>query len=628
MKKLLLFVMILVCSGFVIAETCGTGSSTGMISYWRLDNATGDVVDSYYDNAGIVGGDVTRDVAGKVNKAFDFDGNGDYVRVNDHSSIDKDAGENMTWAFWININSFPTGVDDGDIILQKRGSGEGNSGYEFGLNDDGELFFQVDDGPNSFGILSSGLLSLNTWYFVTFVIEGGNGTIYLNGSFDNVNINANYANGMPNSYDLSIGYDLRGPATLYDLDGTLDEIAIYERALSAAEVQQLYSSSDVGNAYCDNPVQPDFFLENCPDGMISYWKFDVSESGNATDYYDNNDGTGGSGGTRGTSDPIWIPDGIANGAYDFDGSNDYISAPASLDGYDNISMELWFKAYNPGAWEGILSNYYRKGLSVGITSTYIHFSGRPYGLAYGNYAAQYLTAVQSDKWYHVVGVKEGNYLKLYVDGEFKVDTDLGDDQVMQAYESTIIGSDMGSGGNPTSSYFDGLVDEVAFYSRALTDSEIQQHYDAGLAGEGCCGGTILDIWDDAEGTTHDCNTYIEVWANYTNTTSGAVISGANCNLTFSDAPATYYQMIENGDGSGPYYNNSKSYTVAGTYNYTIECSTPDFDSLIESDNITLQERCEAYPGGPIIPEFSATTAILAIILVTLGVLVIRKRRNS
>lgn len=143
------------------------------------------------------------------------------------------------------------------------------------------------------------------------------------------------------------------------------------------------------------------------------------------------------------------------------------------------------------------------------------------------------------------------------------------------------------------------------------------------------GDSALFIWDDSEGTTHPCDSKIEVWANYTNYTSDAFITGAECNLSFSDAPSTIYSMIEAGDGSTVfYYNNSKSYDVAGTYNFTVTCAHPDYSTVTATDNITLYEQCQLGPGGPIIPEFSATTMILTIIIVGLGVVLIAAKKRK
>ena len=81
MRKGLLFLMVIICSVVVFAEICGTGSTQGLISYYKLDESSGDVVDFYDGNNGTVFGGLIRNLTGQVNKSFSFDGSNDYVNL-------------------------------------------------------------------------------------------------------------------------------------------------------------------------------------------------------------------------------------------------------------------------------------------------------------------------------------------------------------------------------------------------------------------------------------------------------------------------------------------------------------------------------------------------------------------
>ena len=105
-------------------------------------------------------------------------------------------------------------------------------------------------------------------------------------------------------------------------------------------------------------------------------------------------------------------------------------------------------------------------------------------------------AVVQGAWHHIVAVRDATAgeIYLYVDGAV-VPEDTGNPVFTGGFASTgdlTIGylNNNGVGANFTG----GAVDEVALYSRALTPAEVQEHYDAGLAGNGI--DTLVDDDDD------------------------------------------------------------------------------------------------------------------------------------
>jgi hypothetical protein len=84
------------------------------------------------------------------------------------------------------------------------------------------------------------------------------------------------------------------------------------------------------------------------------------------------------------------------------------------------------------------------------------------------------------QWYYVVGVYDGSSSKLYVDGIEKDSITTCSGNIIPAIgQSTFIGSGHATARN----YFDGLIDEVVIYDRALSAAEIMDIYQTGLAGQ-------------------------------------------------------------------------------------------------------------------------------------------------
>ena len=218
-------------------------------------------------------------------------------------------------------------------------------------------------------------------------------------------------------------------------------------------------------------------------GPVAYWNFD--EAGGPTAYDSSgssNNGTltaGGSGANT-TASQMWTPAGKLGGAIEFDGTNDYVNCGGAID-LGETTVTLWFKSSDQGTHNGLIDF---RGLSSNGHFDFNH-SGDSRPLLYlapSNYryfnssAADYLDG----SWH---------FLVLYIKGSGQSDISnatLSIDTVNIASSSTSSGEvpytwdDLYIG---KSSYdvFDGSIDEVRIYNRALDADEIRQEYNAGAA---------------------------------------------------------------------------------------------------------------------------------------------------
>jgi len=219
------------------------------------------------------------------------------------------------------------------------------------------------------------------------------------------------------------------------------------------------STNTTGVTYYIDGVNKSPQTGSCPSlGLVGWWPLD----GNGNDT-----SGGGHNGLVVNASPTTDKNGSTNQAYAFNGSNTYIQVP-TMSIATTITTSAWVYS----------ANFSQLGFVVGKNPVNqqweIFFSG---ALMYWRGGAPYnnntVCAIPSaNNWHHIVGLQDGGNTALYIDG-VKCDSDSG---------STAIGNGTGTidiGRYSSGYYFNGKIDDVRLYSRALSDSEVQAIYDAG-----------------------------------------------------------------------------------------------------------------------------------------------------
>jgi|GEM_PF-3460930 len=215
----------------------GSGLGQGLIGHWTFDGPDmrgGTVWDrSGQGNHGDMENMATATMfaRGKIGQALNFDGINDYVAVPEDSLVGVTA---FTISAWI----YPRSRSDFDGIVTSRGTESlifSLSGSSAGTDD---LQLWSEEGQECV-TGNQNVITNNTWQHVVVSYDGiaGSCSIYVNG--------INYQQGVPSTHggfdlddDIKIGQDDAGDRWF---DGSIDDVRIYNRALSAQEVQQLYS---------------------------------------------------------------------------------------------------------------------------------------------------------------------------------------------------------------------------------------------------------------------------------------------------------------------------------------------------------------------------------------------------
>jgi len=198
-----------------------------LFSYWDLN---GDLLDkSGYANHGTNYG-ATCNVGGKFGLACSFDGFNDYILAKGLTMTPRDS-----WALeaWIKPAVLPQTF--GSAVY----NGDDNGGYGFGIGNPGSTLTGLFGGARW---IDTGydFPSANQWYHVAMIRSNGTVYFYVNGDLKYTDVLG--APIPPNNY-LTIGCELDGSDNPYRyFNGTIDEVRVWNRALSAQEIRASYNS--------------------------------------------------------------------------------------------------------------------------------------------------------------------------------------------------------------------------------------------------------------------------------------------------------------------------------------------------------------------------------------------------
>ena len=198
------------------------------MGYWPFDHDDGDYARdrSGHVNHGTLYGP-TR-VAGKVAGALSFDGENDQVDIADADSLDVTR---ITMALWVKLAN----INKEQWLMQKWGPDTFSGIYSLSVDSSNRILFRISIGETIIGFTSTVVLSKDIWYFIAATYDGAYMRIYVDTA---VKSQAQTGDIDVSAEKLTLGRRKATGSEIW-LDGVLDEIRIYNRALSAAEIQRV-----------------------------------------------------------------------------------------------------------------------------------------------------------------------------------------------------------------------------------------------------------------------------------------------------------------------------------------------------------------------------------------------------
>ena len=548
-----------------------------MLSYWELDETSGtDFADTYDGNdAACSGANCPAFSTGLLNGGLDFDGTQQYITVDDDTSLDWAATDSFTIELWakpdpcttknkvmIGRDDYVSSSDHTHWWLGCKASSTPSSRVA--------AWNMLDRTSSGIALYGTTQLDDGNWHHLVAVRDESTNTnlLYVDGVLEDSDT-YNYLANFDATTTLGIGYMAYNHTPDYYYDGELDEIALYKRALTAAEIVDHYNSGS-GKKLCQSgeiapvietlpieqgtegtpysydvdasgtapityslttaptgmtidpnsgliewssPVLGDhavsILAENsagsdtqdytlsitavpvCPTDIIAYYPLDESSGTTYTDSIAANDAV-----CSGDGCPAPAA-GIVNNAQSFDGVDDNISAP-DIDSMEwtadsSFTVELWAQMDPGDSCDGNDVMIGRDGSGnlhwwVGCLngSNYVNFGLRDNSGVYQGTPGD--TALNDGNWHHIVAIRNAatDQNHLYVDGELQ-------NTITYDYTSGFAGTAPLSIGSLNSDYrFNGLLDEVAIYDKALAEGEILMHYNQG-AGRNYCQAVAPEI---------------------------------------------------------------------------------------------------------------------------------------
>jgi len=168
--------------------------------------------------------------SGQGKYALSFDGVDDYVRDSTPTGLNFVSTNQITIEAWFKL----TGHSAYDGIISIN---DGSCAYR--IMADQNLYPFYDPGAHNDQTVTTYRFTVNTWYHYAMTVQGGgNAVIYVNGASIHTSSAGVPAN-LPNGNDILIGTG-EGPGT-HPTQGLIDEVRIYNTALSLGEIQKHYA---------------------------------------------------------------------------------------------------------------------------------------------------------------------------------------------------------------------------------------------------------------------------------------------------------------------------------------------------------------------------------------------------
>lgn len=475
--------------------------NSSLIAYYKLDEGSGN---KFYDS-------ITSYVAGVSSstaptwqnnsqcykgKCLLFNGINNEISLGNSSNLDFST-ENFTVSAWINQTS---SANNKKIIFKGNPFCDTCTGGYTLFTHAGVPRFAVNlttASGDSYSTYNNSLtINDGKWHFVAGQRSGDIIKLFVDGKFiSNTSLSTGATIVDSGSYFYISG-------SSYSYEGSIDELKIYNTALTDEQIKQDYNQGSAISFGSTNQTigGTTTSLDYCIPGDTSYcappvaeWKMDegigtsiIDTSGNS------NTGTFGAG----SSAPTWAQGKIGKGLI-FDGSNDYVNI-GTLNSLNTFTLSAWIKANSNSTSDyrtiidktnnSMNDRNFWLALETSTSQLSLRFSVDGSSTTFlGN------TPLNDNKWHYVNATYDGSYVKLFIDGKLDNTPTAKTGIPNTGNTSSYIGYQPVGGGR----YFSGSIDHVKIYNYARTPAQVAYDYNRGgpvgwWKMDECQGSTIYD----------------------------------------------------------------------------------------------------------------------------------------
>jgi len=456
--------------------TAGDTLKNGLVGWWTFDGA--DVTANTTTDRSGHGNNGTRNTTtvavGKIGQAIKFlptvgafSSSSITIASNDTDFTTGAAGT-FSFSFWIK----PTAL--GGTFISRRHSCNNDGHFRIRMGTTGIVYLSfysnLDTLASTYG--SGNIISTGKWQYVTVTKQWGtaNATkLYLNGVAKTFSLLAGSDTSQGTTYsslqevigaeaadDGQCNNAVTGPKNNF-FNGSMDDVRIYNRALSTAEIKALYNQGN-SQQNASNPI-------NLKNGLVGWWTMDGVDV-NATQVLDKSVS-----GNYGTRDTVFPGVGKIGQAMSFNGSSSKITLSQTPTVTYPLSISMWAK-FSPS----VTGLPHFLGLNTGAYPILYWSASTKQMLFYGaNQGYQYSGVVANPQAWHlytiVVPSTSASLIDTYIDGVKNEGTNVSTDVMVVPGATWVIGG--------STKIFFGKIDDVRIYNRALSAAEIQALYNMG-----------------------------------------------------------------------------------------------------------------------------------------------------
>ncbi|MBI4358384.1 MAG: hypothetical protein HY584_03720, partial [Candidatus Omnitrophica bacterium] len=221
-----------------------TTTETGLTGYWNLDAVNNNQITdlSGTGNTGTLVNGVTLStdhptVNFSNTGSLNFDGVGGYVAIN---PIANDLTQDFTIAIWIKANNNHVAASGKEGVVIGTNTSAGGNVFRLTVGDGStssrDNRINVYDGRSGAYEITGSVVGDNTWHHVAYTRSGSSGSLYVDGVLQGTHT-ANYTFSSTHKWSIGQEWDSATPSDF--LKGLVDELRIYNRVLSAAQIQNL-----------------------------------------------------------------------------------------------------------------------------------------------------------------------------------------------------------------------------------------------------------------------------------------------------------------------------------------------------------------------------------------------------
>ena len=445
---------LLLISVFSLCITAKAQISTiGLVGKYTFNGSANDQSGNSNNGTMTNGSSFTTDRFGNANSSASLDGVNDYIALPSGSATSLNLTGDFSVSYWIKSSDIAACIASiGDNVASPPTAG----GYLSGINTGGVGSGKLGVATRGTWTGSTGSINDNNWHNILYTLQGTILKIYIDNVLDKQATGISAPLSWAGSRVIGCRNDLV-MTTATNYAGIFDDLLIYNRALTVIEVGQVYTSN------CSVP--------DISTGIVAQYDF----SGNAIDLSGNGNNGVVNGATL-TSDRF----GNANSAYSFNGSTNFIQVPnsSSLQFSSNkMSVSFWatYLSFATNGNDNILMSKQngngstQQGFNVFQGSTATGNTGLLVSNGGGILGGVTSGTIGLSQTKHIVLIYDNGISKTYING-VSVNTGTSTATIGANTMDLLIGKANWS--NPNAKPFNGILDDIRIYNKALTDCDI------------------------------------------------------------------------------------------------------------------------------------------------------------